>query len=75
MPTSDRTAAEAHAAAARQALEQGKEGGDPLRLATAEGLLAVYHQLRHMQDDSITLQGAADLAGAMDTLSRKLPDR
>ncbi|MFJ4102494.1 hypothetical protein [Amycolatopsis japonica] len=75
MPTSDRTAAEAHAVAAREALEQGREGADPIRLATAEGLLAVYHQLRHMQDNSITLRGAADLAGAMDTLSRKLPER
>lgn len=75
MPTSDRTAAEAHAAAAREALEQGREGADLLQLATAEGLLAVYHQLKHMQDDSISLRGAADLADAMDKLSHKLPER
>ncbi|WP_340686148.1 hypothetical protein LCL61_07355 [Amycolatopsis coloradensis] len=75
MPTSDRSAAEAHASAAREALEHGRDNADPIQLAGVEGILAVYHQLKHMQDDSITLRGAADLAGAMDTLSRKLPER
>ncbi|WET79512.1 hypothetical protein P3102_36780 [Amycolatopsis sp. QT-25] len=75
MPTSDRTAAEAHAAAARHVLDQAREGTDPIQLATAEGLLAVYHQLKDMQDDSISLRGAADLADAMDKLSHKLSER
>ncbi|MEV6895928.1 hypothetical protein [Amycolatopsis sp. NPDC051372] len=75
MPTSDRVTAEAHATAARQAIEQGRSTADPISLATAEGLLAVFHQLKYMQDDTITLRGAADLVDAMDTLSRKLGDR
>ncbi|RSM84020.1 hypothetical protein DL991_00565 [Amycolatopsis sp. WAC 01375] len=75
MPTSDRSAAEAHAAAAREALEQGRDNADPIQLAGVEGILAVYHQLKHMQDESITLRGAADLADAMDKLSHKLSER
>ncbi|QKV77261.1 MULTISPECIES: hypothetical protein [unclassified Amycolatopsis] len=75
MSTSDRSAADAHAAAARQAIEQGKSQADPISLATAEALLAIFHQLKDMDDHSITLKGAADLTDAMYTLSRRLPDR
>ncbi|MFF0149171.1 hypothetical protein [Amycolatopsis sulphurea] len=75
MPKSDRAIAEAHAAAAREALEQGRSIADPIGLATAEALLAVFHQLKYMQEDSITLRGAADLANSMDALGRKLGER
>ncbi|MEU7788614.1 hypothetical protein [Amycolatopsis sp. NPDC049159] len=75
MPTSDRAAADAHAAAARRAIEQGKGKADPISLATAEALLAIFHQLRDMEDPSITLKGAADLTSAMYALTNKLPDR
>jgi hypothetical protein len=75
MPPSDRATADAHAAAARQAIEQGRNSADPIALATAEALLAVFHQLKHMDDRSITLKGAADLTDAMYTLSRRLPDQ
>ncbi|WP_020669259.1 hypothetical protein [Amycolatopsis nigrescens] len=74
MPTSDRASADAHAAAARQSIEHGRSSADPISLATVEALLAIFHhQLKHMDDASITLKGAADLADAMDSLSRKLP--
>ena len=79
MPTPDRVSANAHAHAARQAIEQVQQpagsNADLLGLATAEALLAIFHQLKHMEGASITLKGAADLADAMDVLSRRLPDR
>lgn len=74
MARSDRSTADVHAEAARRAIKAGKSGGDAVSLATAEALLAIFHQLRHMED-SITLRGAADLADSMDRLSRKLGDR
>jgi hypothetical protein len=75
MPTSDRASADAHATAARQAIEQGRSSADPIRLATAEALMAIFHQLRDMEDPSITLKGAADLSNAMYALANKFPDR
>jgi len=74
MPTSHRASADTHAAAARQAIEQGRGSADPISLATAEALLAIFHQLRDMEDPEITLKGAADLTGAMYALGNKLPD-
>lgn len=75
MPTSERANADDHAAAAYEALEQGRSTADPIGLATAEALLAVFHQLRSMQDDPITIPGLADLADGIDALRRKLGDR
>ena len=75
MPTSHRASADTHAAAARQAIEQGRSSADPISLATAEALLAIFHQLRDMEDPEITLKGAADLANEMSKLSRAFGDR
>lgn len=79
MPTSDRDSADAHAADALLAIEQGKRAAelsptDLASFATAEALLAIFHQLKHMDDQSITRKGAAELTDAIDMLSRKLPD-
>ncbi|MEQ0559397.1 hypothetical protein ABJI51_09985 [Amycolatopsis sp. NEAU-NG30] len=74
MPPSDRATADAHAAAARQAIEQGRNSANPISLATAEALLAVFHQLKHMDDHSVASDQVSTLIGAIDTLTYKLPD-
>lgn len=75
MPPSDRAQADIHAAAARQAIEQGRNDADPISLATAEALLAVFHQLKHMDDHPVVLKDAADLTEAIVMLARRLSDR
>ena len=74
MPISHRAAADAHATAARQTIEQARSSADPISLATVEALLAIFHQLRDMEDPEITLRGAADLTDAIGMLGRRLPD-
>lgn len=85
-------AAEEYASSAETALlNAGDTNESPsllLQKATADALMAVYHQLKAMEDDTITLRGAADLADAlaahngtmtelaaeMDHLARRMPD-
>lgn len=67
--------AKAHADSARMFIRQGGSSADPTSRAAAEALLAIFYQLRHMNDHSITLKGAVDLTDAMHTLSHKLPDQ
>jgi hypothetical protein len=76
MPSNDRDIADTYARSARQAVNKApRHDSDSLQRATAEALLAIFHQLKHMEDTSITLRGAADLSESMDRLSRSLPDR
>jgi hypothetical protein len=76
MSTSYSSAAEASAVSARELIEQGRSNADPISLATAEILMAIFIQLRGMAEEpKIALTGTADLASALSALAERLPPR
>jgi len=76
MSSSYHPEAEACAVSARELIEQGRSNADPISLATAEILMAIFIQLGAMTEDStIALTGTADLTSALSALAERLPPR
>ncbi|TVT36402.1 hypothetical protein FNH05_25720 [Amycolatopsis rhizosphaerae] len=73
MATDPQTLADGYASAAQQTVEAAIENeGNALHIATVQALLAIFHQLKSMDGQSVQLKGAADLANAMHHLAHTL---
>jgi hypothetical protein len=73
--SNDHAIANEFASSARRTVAAALEGGpDALQLATAEALLAIFHQLKHMEATSITLKGGRRLQRIDGPLSWRLED-